>query len=102
MNVEDVINIDVFKESVTKDINNLKNEQAQFNSTLKALEKDVAKLTMNDKLQDEKISDLKETLSEIKEGIVWIQRKITGAMVTAIVVALIGGVIGIAVTKVFQ
>ncbi|MFC2948515.1 hemolysin XhlA family protein [Virgibacillus sediminis] len=91
---KDVEDVDVWKEKIQQDINELKTNQNN-------LQTDVAALKMNDKLQDREISTIKETLSGIKEDTQWIRRKITGAVITAGITAIVGGVIGIAIANIF-
>src|SRR5690625_6271442 len=93
----EMADMDVWKEKVQQDINELKHGQSQIKNDQTTLKDDVAALKMNDKLQDQEINTLKLTLSEIKEDTNWIRRKITGAIITATITAVVAGVIGIAI-----
>jgi len=97
----EMADMDVWKEKVQQDINELKNGQSQIKNDQTTLKDDVAALKMNDKLQDQEINTLKLTLSEIKEDTNWIRRKITGAIITATITAVVAGVIGIAISNIF-
>ena len=91
---EEVSDVDVWKEKTQQDINELK----QNYSLLKS---DVDALKLNDIKQDEKITSLQTTLTAIQDDTTWIRRKITGAFITALITALVGGVVGIAVANIF-
>lgn len=91
---EEMGDMDAWKEKVQQDINNLQQGQSQLKS-------DVTKLQINDQSQDLKITNLQETLSEIKGDTQWIRRKITSAFITALITALVAGMVGIAVTKIW-
>lgn len=86
--------MDIWRNSIQNDVNYLKTSDSK-------LRDDVAELKINDKMQDQKISSLDMTLSEIKEDTNWIRRKITGALITAVITAVVGGVIGIAIANIF-
>lgn len=58
-------------------------------------------LEMSDQLQNSKIQGLEDTLKEIKDDTKWIRRAITGAIVSATIVAIISGIIGIAITSIY-
>lgn len=79
--------MEVWKENIQQDISRMRD--------------DIRDLQMNDKLQDQEISTLKATLSEIKEDTNWIRRKITGAIITAVITAVVAGLIGIAIANIF-
>jgi|SRR5690625_1629784 len=93
--------MEVWQNRVQQDINDLKNNQSQFKNEQTVIKDDVAALKMNDKLQDQEINTLKTTLGEIKEDTNWIRRKITGAIITATITAVVGGIIGIAISNIF-
>lgn len=98
---EEMVNMDVWKEKVQQDINDLKNGQSQMKNDHITMKDDISALKTNDKLQDHEINTLKNTLNEIKEDTNWIRRKITGAIITATITAVVGGVIAVAITKLF-
>ena len=98
---EELMNMDVWQNRVQQDITELKQRQRDNESKLGLMEKDIHKLQISDQLQDKEISSLKETLSEIKEDTNWIRRKITGAIISAVITALIGGIVAYAVTKIW-
>lgn len=96
------ISLDIWKNGIQQDINELKINYSQLKNKNTTIKEDISKLKLVERLQEQEIKSLKETMGEIKEGIVWIQRKITGAIITVIITGLVGGIIAIAVTKVFQ
>lgn len=63
---EELTNMDVWKDRVQQDINDLKQKQSQLFSDKEKIEKSVQDLQMSDKLQDREINSLKETLADIK------------------------------------
>jgi len=93
--------MEVWREKMQQDITDLKNSNTHLKSDNEKMKADIQELKMSDKLQDNEINSLKATLNEIKEDTNWIRRKITGALISAIITALVGGVIGIAVAKLF-
>lgn len=101
MKTEDVVEMDVWKDRVQQDINELKNGHSSLKSEQENIKSDVSQLQLSDKLQDKEISSLKETLSDIKEDTNWIRRKITGAFITALVTAVVAGIVGIAISNLF-
>lgn len=101
MTKEDVLTMDVWKERVQQDISELKNSHSHIKNEQDKIKNDVNQLQISDKLQDKEIDSLKETLSEIKEDTNWIRRKITGAFITALVTAVVAGIVGIAISKLF-
>lgn len=92
--VEDVTEVEIFKEKTQQDISDL---QQNFNM----LKKDVDDLKINDKLQDKDITSLQSMFSEIKDDTNWIRRKITGAFITALITAVVAGLVGIAISQLF-
>ncbi|WP_440896229.1 hemolysin XhlA family protein [Amphibacillus sp. Q70] len=86
--------MDIWRNGIQRDVSYLK-------STTSKLKDDVANLKVNDKIQDQKIGSLERTLDEIKEDTSWIRRKVTGALITTIVTAVVGGIIGIAIYNIF-
>src|SRR5690625_557262 len=97
----DVEEMDAWKAKVTQDITELKHIQSQIKTTLEGMQTDIHQLQISEKLQDSEISNLKETLSEIKDDTNWIRRRITGAVITATITAVIGGLIGIAIAFIY-
>jgi len=97
----DVEEMDAWKAKVTQDITELKNSQSQIKTTQEGMQTDIHQLQISEKLQDSEISNLKETLSEIKDDTNWIRRRITGAVITATITAVIGGLIGIAIAFIY-
>ncbi|RWR06760.1 hemolysin XhlA family protein [Siminovitchia fortis] len=93
--------MDVWKNRVQDDISELKNNQAQIRNEQINMKSDIADLRMNDRLQDQEIKTLKDALFEIKDDTNWIRRKITGAIITAAVTAVVAGIIGVAITKIY-
>src|SRR5690625_3685421 len=98
---EDVANMDVWKDRVQSDINDIKQRQRENENKLSDISTDVHKLQVSDQLQNKEISGLKDTLSRIQDDTTWIRRRITGALITAVITAVVGGVIGIAVVNIF-
>ena len=95
------MNMDVWQNRVQQDITELKQRQRDNESKLGLMEKDIHKLQISDQLQDKEISSLKETLSEIKEDTNWIRRKITGAIITAVITAIVGGILAYGITQIW-
>ena len=98
---EELMNMDVWQNRVQQDITELKQRQRDNESKLGLMEKDIHKLQISDQLQDKEISSLKETLSEIKEDTNWIRRKITGAIITAVITAIVGGILAYGITQIW-
>lgn len=94
--------VEMWKEKVQQDISELKNNQVQMKNEQSDIKEDIHQLKLSDRLQDQEIKTLKEALFEIKEDTQWIRRKITGAIITAAITAVVGGVIGIAVANIFR
>lgn len=97
----ELMDLDGWQNKVQQDINELKNNHSRIENNQSKMKDDIRDLQLSDKLQDQEISTLKATLSEIKEDTNWIRRKITGAIITAVVTAAVGGIIGIAIAKLF-
>lgn len=97
-NDEDVEDVDIWKDRVqqnTQTINDLKQSQSQISNKQSRLENSIQQLEIKDTLQDKDIETLRITLSEIKEDTIWIRRKITGAIISAVIVGMIGGTIAL-------
>ncbi|MEC5422408.1 hemolysin XhlA family protein [Virgibacillus sp. C22-A2] len=86
--------MDVWKEQTQQDINGLKQSYEKIKS-------DVDDLKLNDKLQDREINTLQATLTAIQDDTKWIRRMITKTIVSAIITALIAGVVGVALANIF-
>ncbi len=80
--------MDIWKESVRKEIDDIKRDQH-------IMKDDIKDLKHKDSDQDKEISYLKQMLYEIKEDTKWLRRTITKAIITAIATAVIGGVIAL-------
>ena len=93
--------MDAWKAKVTQDITELKSSQSQIKTTQEGMQTDIHQLQISEKLQDSEIANLKETLGEIKDDTNWIRRRITGAVITATITAVIGGLIGIAIAFIY-
>ena len=94
-------NIDSWKEKVQQDINELKYNQVNFKTEQDRIKEDIHKLEISDTVQSQEINTLKATLSEIKEDTNWIRRRIAGALITAIITAIVGGLVAIAIANIF-
>ncbi|GGN67629.1 hemolysin XhlA family protein [Oceanobacillus indicireducens] len=101
MDEKDVTNMDVWRESIQQDINSLKSDHKQLANEQASMKNDISSLQINDKLQDQEIRTIKDTIKEIKDDTGWIRRKITGAIITATITAVVAGVIGIAIANIF-
>lgn len=99
--MEEMENMEVWKNQVQQDISELKNSQVHLKNEQERLKQDIHKLQLSDTLQNQEISTIKLTLSEIKEDTNWIRRKITGALITAVITAVVGGIVGIAIANIF-
>lgn len=93
--------MDLWRERVNQDITDIKNDFNRLNTNQLGIKDDIRDLQMSDKLQDQEIAMLKATLGEIKEDTNFIRRKITGAIITAVITAICGGLVGIAIATLF-
>src|SRR5690625_5543580 len=91
----DVEDMDIWQDRVQQDINQLKSGQSQLKTEQDKLKGDISKMQISDQMQDKEISAVKDTLNRIQEDTTWIRRKITGAIITAVLTGLIGGVIAL-------
>ena len=98
---EDVKDVDVWREGIQHDINEIKQKQQQNESKLTDVISDVHKLQVSDQLQNQEILTLKESLRAIQDDTSWIRRKITGALITASITAVVAGIIGVAIANIF-
>lgn len=94
-------NVQEWQNRVQQDITEIKGEQSRLSSDQQAMKDAIRDLQFSDKLQDQEIKTLKESLTEIKADTSWIRRKITGAIITATITAVIGGIIAIAIANIF-
>lgn len=79
--------MDIWKQSIQKEIDDMKG--------------DIRRLQDKTLLQDQTIQGIKDALIEIKDDTKWLKRTITTALITATIVAVIGGSITI-VFEVFK
>lgn len=93
-NNEEMGDMDAWKERMQQDVSELK-------SNYHLMKKDVEGLQRNDIRQDGQIETMQQTLSAIQDDTNWIRRKITGAFITALITAVVAGVVGIAVSKIW-
>lgn len=100
-NTGGVSEMDEWQNRVQQDITELKQDMSQVKANQTSFKADITKLEFSDQMQAQEISALKESLGEIKEDTNWIRRKITGAIITATITAVIAGVIGIAIANIF-
>ncbi|GEN86952.1 hemolysin XhlA family protein [Oceanobacillus sojae] len=91
---EEIGDMNAWKDRVQQDVNELK-------SNYHLMKKDVEGLQRNDIRQDSQIENEQKTLSAIQDDTNWIRRKITGAFITALITAMVTGVIGVAVANVW-
>ncbi|MEK3955292.1 hypothetical protein [Psychrobacillus sp. FSL K6-1464] len=98
---EEMANMEVWKNQVQQDISELKNSQVHLKNEQERMVQDIRNLQISDTLQNQEITTIKATLSEIKEDTNWIRRKITGALITAVITAVVGGIVGIAIANIF-
>jgi len=93
--------MDVWQNRIQQDISELKNNQTQIRSEQATQRDAIRDLQFSDKMQDQEIKALKESLTEIKDDTNWIRRKITGAIITAGITAIVGGIIAFVIAKIF-
>lgn len=82
------------------DINELKIQYDQLNNDQSKMKEDIQNLKISDKLQDKEIESLRNTLVEIKSDTQWIRRRITGAIITTVITAVVGGIIAVIINNV--
>ena len=97
---EDAV-VEEWQNRVNQDLVSLKSDQSHIKSEQQSMKDAIRDLQINDRLQDQEIKSLKETVYEIKDDTNWIRRKITGAIITASITAVVGGIIAIAIAKLF-
>ncbi|KYD02623.1 hypothetical protein B4102_0217 [Heyndrickxia sporothermodurans] len=76
--------VDIWQQSIQKDIDDLKKEQSDIKSNIK-------KLQEKELIQDYKIGNIEEKLQDIKDDTKWLRRAITNSLI----VALVGGAVAI-------
>ncbi|GAB2561203.1 hemolysin XhlA family protein [Gracilibacillus alcaliphilus] len=91
---EEMGDMDAWKERMQQDVSELK-------SNYHLMKKDVEDLQRNDIRQDSQIESMQEKLNAIQDDTNWIRRKITGAFITALVTAIVAGIVGIAISNIF-
>lgn len=91
---EEMGDMDAWKERMQQDVSELK-------SNYYLMKKDVEDLQRNDIRQDSQIESMQEKLNAIQDDTNWIRRKITGAFITALVTAIVAGIVGIAISNIF-
>ncbi|MDR4197965.1 putative nucleic acid-binding Zn-ribbon protein [Bacillus altitudinis] len=79
-------------------MNIIQKDMVDLKSSQKALEQRVNTLERNYDKHDQQIQSLNNQLNKIEENTTWIKRTITGAMITAVISGVIGGVIAVAFT----
>lgn len=84
-----------------QDITDLKSNYTHISKEQEKQKDDIRDLQMSRTLQAQQIQALKEDIGEIKEDTSWIRRKITGAIITATITAVVAGIIGIAISNIF-
>lgn len=90
-----------WQQRVNQDISELKQGQAHASTERTKMRDDIRDLQYNDRIQEQEIKALKEDISSIKDDTNWIRRKITGAIITATITAVVAGIIGIAIANIF-
>ena len=73
---KEVTEMEVWKENISKDINDIRQRQRENENSLSVLQSDVHKLQVTVQLQDKEIASLKDTLSEIKDDTNFIRNRI--------------------------
>lgn len=79
--------MDLFKQTVQKDIEDLKKCDKELKDEIDKLKQTVA-------FHERDIKDIKDTLNDIKDDTKWLRRSITNA----IIVATLGGLVGLIFT----
>jgi len=98
---EDVADMEEWRSRTDQNISELKRGQSELFSDKRRIEKDIQDLQISDKLQDKEISGIKESINDIKDDTTWIRRRITGALITAVITAVVGGLAAIAITQIY-
>jgi len=93
--------MDAWREKVQHDISEIKSVQGRHGDAQMKMKDDIRDLQTSDKLQNLEIDALKSTLTDIKDDTNWIRRRVTGAVISATITAIIGGLIGIAIMFIY-
>jgi predicted nucleic acid-binding Zn-ribbon protein len=80
---------------VHHEMNSYEKDIVEMKGDIKSLEKDVAELKRTAAVHNEQIKSINQSLGTIEENTTWIKRKITGAIITAIISGVIGGAIAV-------
>lgn len=98
--------MNTWMESIQKDISEIKNAHTQIVEELPRLKADQAdmhdaieNLKVKNLLHDKEISNINETLNDIKEDTKWIKRKIVQAIISAVTTGVVTAFIAIALGK---
>lgn len=91
--------MDDWKERMQSDVSSLRSEYQYLRNEQRTMLHDIQTLEVTQKLHDQEIKSMKESLADIKSDTQWIRRKITGAIITALITAVVGGIAAYAVTQ---
>lgn len=61
----------------------------------------IQELEISDRLQEREINAIKSTLTKIEDNTTWIKRAIIGAIITAVIVAVVGGLATVAINTIY-
>lgn len=98
---KELAEVEEWQQRVNQDISELKQGQSHLSAEQTKMRDDIRDLHYNDRIQAREITTLRESLTEIKSDTSWIRRKITGAIITATITAVVAGIIGIAISNIF-
>lgn len=101
MTPEGVGDMEEWKQRVSQDISELKQGQTHLAAEQTKQKDDIRDLQYSDRIHAQEIRALKEDLTEIKSDTTWIRRRITGAIITATITAIVGGIIALAISNIF-
>ena len=91
--------MDDWRERMQSEVTTLKTDYQHLRNEQRSQAHAIQSLEVSHKLHDQEIKSLKEALTDIKSDTQWIRRKITGAIITAVVTAAIGKIITDAVSQ---
>ena len=91
--------MDDWKERMQNDVTSLRTEYQYLRNEQRSMLHDIQSLGVTQKLHDQEIKSMKDSLADIKSDTTWIRRKITGAIITAIITAVVGGLAAYAVSQ---
>lgn len=80
--------MDIWKQTIQKDIQDIKDENSK-------IKEDIRRLQDKEILQDQKIGNIEETLKDIKDDTKWLRRAITNAIIGAVISGVICGAIAL-------